>query len=187
MSEVKSIIQNLQEKMDKTIDNFKQDLAKIRTGRAQASLLDHVQVEVYGMSNPISHVANVTVLDSRTLSISPWDKSTSNAIEKAIRESDLGLNPVSLGDIIKVPLPAVNEERRKELIKVIKNEGESARVSIRNIRRDANEGLKKLIKDKLISEDDERRAQDEVQKITDKFIVNIEKLLADKEKELLTI
>ncbi len=187
MSETKSIIQTSQDKMDKSIDNFKQELSKIRTGRAQTSLLDHIQVEVYGVLNPISHVANISVLDSRTLSISPWDRNTINIIEKAIRESDLGLNPISMGDLIKVPLPALNEERRKELIRVIKNEGEEAKIAVRNIRRDANDNFKKLIKDKLISEDEERRGQDEIQKSTDKFIANIEKILAEKEKELLTI
>ena len=187
MSEHKQIITNIQEKMDKSIENFKQGLSKIRTGRAQASLLDHIHVEVYGQAAPLSHVANINVLDSKTLSVSPWDKSTFNAVEKAIRESDLNLNPVSMGDLIKVPLPAINEERRRELIKVIKNEGENAKIIIRNLRRDANDSFKKKLKDKLLSEDDERRGQDEIQKITDKFILSIEKLLADKEKELLTV
>jgi ribosome recycling factor len=187
MSEHKQIITNIQDKMEKSIDSFKQSLAKIRTGRAQASLLDHIHVEVYGQATALSHVANISVLDSKTLSVSPWDRSTFNAVEKAIRESDLNLNPVSMGDLIKVPLPSINEERRKELVKVIKTEGENAKITIRNLRRDANESFKKKLKEKLISEDDERRSQDEVQKMTDKFILSIEKLLADKEKELLTV
>ncbi|MFM2343702.1 MAG: Ribosome-recycling factor [Pseudomonadota bacterium] len=187
MSEHKQVVVNTQDKMDKSIESFKQSLAKIRTGRAQASLLDHIHVEVYGQMTALSHVANISVLDSKTLSVSPWDKSTFNSVEKAIRESDLNLNPVSMGDLIKVPLPAINEERRKELVKVIKTEGEGAKVTIRNLRRDANDSFKKQLKEKLISEDDERRAQDEVQKMTDKYIQSVEKLLADKEKELLTI
>ncbi len=187
MSEFRTVINTTQEKMDKSIDTFKQALSKIRTGRAQTSLLDHIHVEAYGQATPLSHVANISVLDNNTLSVSPWDRSTFGAIEKAIRESDLNLNPISMGELIKVPLPAITEERRRDLVKVIKNEGESAKIAVRNLRRDANDTFKKQLKDKLISEDEERRAQDEVQKMTDKFVTLIDKLLADKEKELLTI
>jgi ribosome recycling factor len=187
MSDFKAIIHATQDKMDKSIDTFKQALGKIRTGRAQASLLDHIHVEAYGQSTPLSHVANINVLDNNTLSVSPWDRSTFSAVEKAIRESDLNLNPISMGELIKVPLPAITEERRKDLVKVIKNEGEGAKIVVRNLRRDANDTFKKQLKEKLISEDEERRAQDEVQKMTDKFVVLIDKLLIDKEKELLTI
>jgi ribosome recycling factor len=183
----KDIISNLNAKMEKSIESFKAALAKVRTGNAQSSFLESVSVNAYGTETPLSHVANISVLDTRTLSVSPWDKGMLSAVNKAIQESGLGLNPILMGDLVKVPLPALNEERRKELIKFIKTEGEGAKVSIRNIRRDGNDSLKKLIKEKLISEDDERRAQDEAQKKTDKFIVEVEKILGDKEKELLTI
>lgn len=187
MSETKAICQTTQEKMEKSIDAFKLGLSKIRTGRAHPGLLDHVMVDYYGTPSPISQIANVSVLDNHALSVSPWERSMVNAIEKAIRESDLGLNPSNMGDIIRVPLPPPTEERRKELVKVIKGDTEQAKVSVRNLRRDAMEGFKKLLKDKLISEDDERRAQDDIQKTTDKYIALVEKIFTEKEKEILTI
>ncbi len=187
MSDTKIIIQQMQEKVQASLDSFKQDLSKIRTGRASPALLDHVHIDYYGTATQLSQVANITVLDSKTLSVTPWERSMVGAIEKAIRESDLGLNPSGMGELVRVPLPPLNEERRKELVKVVKNEAEKAKVVMRNVRRDANERSKKLLKDKSISEDDERRAQDEVQKMTDKAIVDIDKILQEKEKEILTI
>ena len=174
-------------KMDQSISAFKHNLSKIRTGRANPALLDSVHVDYYGAMLPISQVANVSLLDARTISVQPWEKNMGAKIEKAIRDSDLGLNPATSGDLIRVPMPSLTEERRKDLIKVVRTEAESAKVAIRNIRRDANDSLKKLIKEKEISEDDERRSQDEVQKITDKFIAEIDKLLQLKESELLAI
>jgi len=178
---------NAQQKMLKSIDTLKADLAKIRTGRAHTGILDHVHVDYYGTPTLITQVANVTLLDARTISVQPWEKKMVAAIERAIRDSDLGLNPSSQGEIIRVPTPPLTEERRKEMVKIVKVEGEDAKIAIRNIRRDANEGLKKLLKDKDCSEDDERRSQDEVQKLTDKFIADIDKLVVDKEKEVLTV
>lgn len=175
------------QKMQKSIEALGTSLARIRTGRAHAGILDHVQVDYYGSSVPISQVANVTLIDARTVGVAPWEKKMSNPIEKAIRDSGLGLNPVSMGDLIRIPMPPLSEERRKELIKVVKSEGEHARVSVRNLRREANEQLKKLLKDKAISEDEERRSQDEVQKLTDRFIVEIDRVLATKEQELMKI
>ena len=162
-------------------------MAKIRTGRAHTGLLDHVQVDYYGSMVPISQVANVTLVDARTIGVQPWEKKMVQVVEKAIREADLGLNPATMGDIIRVPTPALTEERRKELTKVVKGEGEDAKVAVRNLRRDANEQLKKLVKDKAISEDDERRGGDEVQKLTDKFVAEIDKLVAEKDKEIMTV
>jgi ribosome recycling factor len=150
-------------------------------------MLDHVQVDYYGTPTHINQVANVTLLDARTIGVQPWEKKMIATVEKAIRESDLGLNPSTQGDVIRVPTPALTEERRKEMVKLVKNEAEDAKIAIRNIRRDANEGLKKLLKDKAISEDDERRAQDDVQKLTDKFVAEVDKLVAEKEKEVLTV
>jgi ribosome recycling factor len=173
--------------MQKSIDTLKADLAKVRTGRAHAGILDHVQVDYYGTPTHISQVANITLLDARTMGVQPWEKKMIATVEKAIRESDLGLNPSTQGDIIRVPTPALTEERRKEMVKLCKSEAEDAKIAVRNIRRDANEGLKKLLKDKAISEDDERRAQDDVQKLTDKFVTEIDKLVAEKEKEVLTV
>jgi len=184
IADVKS---NAQQKMNKSIDTLKADLAKVRTGRAHPGILDHVQVDYYGTPTLISQVANVTLLDARTISVQPWEKKMMAAVERAIRDSGLGLNPSSQGEIIRVPTPPLTEERRKEMVKVVKSEGEDAKIAVRNIRRDANESLKKLLKDKVCSEDDERRAQDEVQKLTDKFVTDIDKLLADKEKEVLTV
>ena len=184
---VADVKKNTEQKMQKSIDTLKADLAKVRTGRAHAGILDHVQVDYYGTPTHISQVANITLLDARTIGVQPWEKKMIATVEKAIRESDLGLNPSTQGDIIRVPTPALTEERRKEMVKLCKSEAEDAKISVRNIRRDANEGLKKLLKDKAISEDDERRAQDDVQKLTDKFVTEIDKLVAEKEKEVLTV
>ena len=179
--------QNAEQKMQQSVDSFKGNLTKIRTGRANPGLLDTVQVDYYGSMVPISQVANVSLLDARTISVSPWEKGMGAKIEKAIRDSDLGLNPASQGDLIRVPMPAMTEERRKELTKVVRNEGEHAKVSIRNLRRDANEGVKKLVKDKLASEDDERRSQDEIQKFTDRFITEVDKLVSGKEADIMAV
>lgn len=176
-----------EQKMHKSIDTLKADLAKVRTGRAHVGILDHVHVDYYGTPTQITQVANLTLLDARTIGVQPWEKKMVGVIEKAIRESDLGLNPSTQGDLIRVPTPPLTEERRKEIVKVVKGEGEDAKVAIRNIRRDANEALKKLLKDKACSEDDERRAQDDVQKLTDKFVAEVDKLITEKEKELLTV
>ncbi|TWG79725.1 ribosome recycling factor [Cupriavidus gilardii J11] len=184
---VADIKKSAEQKMQKTIEAFKADLAKIRTGRAHTGLLDHVQVEYYGSPVPISQVANIGLADARTISVQPWEKKMVSAVEKAIRDADLGLNPSTMGDVIRVPMPPLTEERRRELTKVVKGEGESAKVAVRNLRRDANEQFKKLVKDKSISEDDERRGTDEVQKLTDKFVAEIDKLVAEKDKEIMTV
>ncbi len=184
---VADVKKNTEQKMQKSIDTLKSDLSKVRTGRAHTGILDHVMVDYYGTPTQIAQVANVTLIDARTIGVQPWEKKMLQSIEKAIRESDLGLNPSSVGDLIRVPTPALTEERRKEMVKLVKNEGENAKIAIRNIRRDANEGLKKLLKDKAISEDDERRAQDDVQKLTDKFVAEIDRLVVEKEKEVLTV
>jgi ribosome recycling factor len=176
-----------EQKMNKSIDTLKADLAKVRTGRAHAGILDHVKVDYYGNPTQLSQVANITLIDARTIGVQPWEKKMVGAIEKAIRESDLGLNPATQGELIRVPTPPLTEERRKEMVKLVKTEAEDAKIAVRNIRRDANEGLKKLLKDKAISEDDERRAQDDVQKLTDRFVAEIDKLVAEKEKEVLTV
>jgi len=175
------------QRMHKSIETLKADLAKVRTGRAHTGILDHVMVDYYGNPTSLSQVANVTLVDARTIGVQPWEKKMVAVIEKAIRESDLGLNPSTQGDLIRVPTPPLTEERRKEMVKLVKSEGEDAKIAIRNIRRDANEALKKLLKDKACSEDDERRAQDEVQKLTDKFVLEVDKLVAEKEKEVLTV
>ena len=184
---VADVKKNTEQKMQKSIDTLKADLAKVRTGRAHAGILDHVQVDYYGTPTHISQVANITLLDARTIGVQPWEKKMIATIEKAIRESDLGLNPSTQGDLIRVPTPALTEERRKEMVKLCKSEAEDAKIAVRNIRRDANEALKKLLKDKAISEDDERRAQDDVQKLTDKFIEEIAKLGQHKEKEIMEV
>jgi ribosome recycling factor len=184
ISEIKT---QTDQKMARAIDSLKNSLGKIRTGRAHVGLLDHVQVDYYGSMVPISQVANVTLIDARTIGVSPWEKKLGQAIDKAIRESDLGLNPSMMGDLIRVPMPALSEERRKELIKVVKTEGEGAKVAVRNLRRDANNGFKELVKNKLASEDEDRRAQEDIQKLTDRFIADIDKMLVNKEQELLTI
>ncbi len=181
------IKKNAQDKMGKSLETLKSDLAKVRTGRAHTGILDHVMVDYYGNPTAINQVANLTLLDARTIGVTPFEKKMGAAIEKAIRDADLGLNPSAMGDTIRVPTPPLTEERRKEMVKLCKGEGEDAKVAVRNIRRDANEGLKKLVKDKAISEDEERRAGDEVQKLTDKFIPDIDKVVAEKEKEVLTV
>ncbi|MBP8265991.1 MAG: ribosome recycling factor [Zoogloea sp.] len=174
-------------KMQKSLESLKLDLAKVRTGRAHTGILDHVMVDYYGSPVPVNQVANVTLIDARTIGVQPWEKPMIAKVEKAIRDSDLGLNPSSQGEVIRVPMPALTEERRKELIKVVKHEGEAAKVAVRNLRRDANASLKDALKSKTISEDDERRAQDDIQKLTDKAVVEIDKLLAQKEQELMQI
>jgi ribosome recycling factor len=184
---IADVKKNAEQKMKKTLETLKVDLGKVRTGRAHAGLLDHVMVDYYGTPTPIPQLANVNLVDARTLGVSPWDKKMASAIEKAIRESDLGLNPATQGEIVRVPMPALTEERRKELIKVVRHEGENARVAIRNVRRDANNHLKDLLKQKKAAEDEERRAQDEVQKLTDRHISEIDKLLQQKETDLLAI
>ncbi|AEG69245.1 ribosome recycling factor [Ralstonia solanacearum] len=184
---VADIKKSAEQKMQKSIDAFKADLAKVRTGRAHTGLLDHVQVDYYGSMVPISQVANLGLADARTISVQPWEKKLVSAVEKAIREADLGLNPATMGDVIRVPMPPLTEERRKELTKVVKSEGEDAKVAVRNVRRDANEQFKKLVKDKAISEDDERRGQDDVQKLTDRFVAEVDKLVAEKDKEIMTV
>lgn len=176
-----------EQKMNKSLESLKVDLTKIRTGRAHTGLLDHVQVEYYGSMVPVNTVANITLLDPRTLGVQVWEKPMNAKVEKAIRDSDLGLNPSAQGELIRVPMPALTEERRKDLIKVVKQECEGARVAVRNLRRDANSALKDLVKNKECSEDDERRAQDEIQKLTDKFIGEIDKQFAVKETELMAI
>ena len=174
-------------KMQRSIEALKADLAKVRTGRAHTGILDHVMVEYYGSMVPLSQVANVSLLDARTISVQPWEKNMVQKVEKAIRDSDLGLNPASQGDLIRVPMPALTEERRKEMIKVVKHEGEGAKVAIRNLRRDAIAHLKDALKKGEIPEDDERKAQDDVQKLTDKYIVEVDKMLAAKEAELMQV
>ncbi|MBV8666192.1 MAG: ribosome recycling factor [Burkholderiaceae bacterium] len=175
------------QRMQKSIETLKSDLAKVRTGRAHVGILDHVMVDYYGSPTALSQVANLTLIDARTIGVQPWEKKMIATIEKAIRESDLGLNPSTHGDMVRVPTPPLTEERRKEMVKLVKSEAEDAKIAIRNIRRDANEALKKLVKDKVCSEDDERRAQDDVQKLTDKFVQEVDKLVAEKEKEVLTV
>lgn len=174
-------------KMASSIEALKNNLGKIRTGRANPAILDVIQVEYYGSMVPLNQVANVTLVDSRTIGVAPWEKGLSAKIEKAIRDSDLGVNPVPVGDLIRVPMPLMSEERRKEMTKLVKSEGENSKVAIRNLRRDANEGVKKLVKDKLASEDDQKRAEADIQKATDKAIADVDKLIADKEKEIMSI
>ncbi|MBN9462691.1 MAG: ribosome recycling factor [Burkholderiales bacterium] len=184
---VAEVRRSAEQKMQKSIESLRTSLMKIRTGRAHAGLLDHIMVDYYGSMVPIGQVANVTVQDARTIAVQPWEKKMVQVVDKAIRESDLGLNPATSGDLIRVPMPPLSEERRRELTKVVKHEGEQAKVAVRNLRRDANEHLKKLLKDKLVSEDEERRAQDEVQKLTDHYVVEIDKMLATKEQEIMTV
>lgn len=178
---------NAEAKMQKSLEALKHDLQKIRTGRAHTGLLDHVQVDYYGSMVPVNQVANITLVDARTIGVQPWEKPMAQKIEKAIRDSDLGLNPATQGDLIRVPMPALTEERRRDLIKVVKTEGEAAKVAIRNLRRDANTQLKDALKKGEIPEDDERRAQDDVQKLTDRYIVEVDKMLAAKEAELMQV
>jgi ribosome recycling factor len=174
-------------KMDQSIAAFKNNLTKIRTGRANPALLDTIHVDYYGSMVPLSQVANVSLMDSRTISVQPWEKGLGPKIEKAIRESDLGLNPASMGDLIRVPMPPMTEERRKEMTKIVRSEGENAKVAVRNLRRDANEAVKKLVKEKLASEDDQKRAETDIQKVTDKHIADIDKLIASKEQEIMAV
>ena len=174
-------------RMDQSIEALKHNLTKIRTGRANPALLDTIHVDYYGSMVPLSQVANVALIDSRTISVTPWEKNLAAKIEKAIRESELGLNPASMGDLIRVPMPPMSEERRKEMTKLVKAEGENAKIAVRNLRRDANEGVKKLVKDKEASEDDQKRSEAEVQKITDKHIVLIDQLVVEKEKDIMAV
>ncbi len=176
-----------EQKMGKSLESFKNDLGKVRTGRAHTGLLDHIMVDYYGTPTPLNQVAKVTLMDSRTIGVTPFEKKMGQAIEKAIRESDLGLNPAASGETVRVPMPSLTEERRKELIKVVKHEAENARVAVRNLRRDAIHHLKESLKKKEVSENDERRAQDDVQKLTDRHIGEIDKLLQQKEAELLAV
>jgi len=184
---IEEVKKTMDAKMDQTIHALKGNLTKIRTGRANPALLDSVHVDYYGALLPINQVANVSLLDARTISIQPWEKGMGAKIEKAIRESDLGLNPSSQGDLIRVPMPPMSEERRKDMTKLVRNEGESAKIAVRNLRRDANEAVKKLVKDKLASEDDHKRAEADIQKATDLHITGIDRLIADKEKEILAV
>ena len=184
---INDIKQSAEQKMLKSLDMLKTDLGKVRTGRAHTGILDHVQVDYYGSLIAISQVANISLADARTITVQPWEKPMIPKVEKAIRDADLGLNPATNGDLIRVPMPMLTEERRKDLIKLVRGEAEAAKVSIRNVRRDANDHLKKLLKDKEVGEDDERRAQDEVQKITDKFIAEIDKTLQAKEADLMAV
>ena len=176
-----------EQKMKKSLESLRNDLAKVRTGRAHTGLLDHVMVDYYGTPTAIPQVANVTLLDARTIGVTPWEKKMAAAIEKAIRDSDLGLNPATMGDTVRVPMPALTEQRRKDLIKVVHKEGENARVAVRNVRRDAIHSLKELLKQKKVAEDEERRAQDDVQKLTDRYVAEIDKMLQAKEADLMAI
>ena len=184
---IADIKSNAETKMGKSIEAFKSELQKVRTGRAHPGLLDQVHVDYYGSMVPISQVANVTLLDARTIGVQPWEKGMGAKIERAIRESELGLNPAAQGDLLRVPMPALTEERRKDLTKVVRHTGEDTKIAVRNLRRDANEHLKKLLKDKLATEDEERRAQDEVQKLTDRVIAEIDRLIHAKEAEILAV
>ena len=187
MSSIAEIKKTTEGKMDQSIQAFKNNLTKIRTGRANPALLDAVQVDYYGSMMPISQVANVALLDARTISVQPWEKGMAAKIEKAIRDSDLGLNPAAMGDLIRVPMPPMSEERRKEMTKLVRHEGENAKIAIRNLRRDANEHVKKLVKDKLASEDDQKRAEADIQKVTDKHIAEIDTMVAAKEQEIMAV
>jgi ribosome recycling factor len=184
---IADIKKNAEAKMGKSIEAFKNELHKIRTGRAHPGILDQVQVDYYGSMVPISQVANLSLLDARTISVQPWEKGMGPKLEKAIRDSGLGLNPSAQGDLLRIPMPALTEERRKELTKVVKHAGEDCKVAVRNVRRDANEHLKKLLKDKEVTEDDERRAQDEVQRLTNNVVAEIDKLVQAKETEILAV
>jgi ribosome recycling factor len=174
-------------KMQKSLESLKNDLQKIRTGRAHTGLLDHIQVDYYGSMVPVNQIANITLIDARTIGVQPWEKNMASKVEKAIRDSDLGLNPAAQGELIRVPMPALTEERRRDLIKVVKNEGESAKVAIRNLRRDANTQLKDALKKHEIPEDDERKTQDDIQKLTDRYVAEVDKMLALKEAELMQV
>jgi ribosome recycling factor len=185
--DIATIKKTAEQKMQKSLDALKADLSKVRTGRAHTGILDHIVVDYYGNPTPLNQVANLTLIDARTIGVSPWEKKMAPAIEKAIRDSDLGLNPASQGDLVRVPMPALTEERRKELIKVVRHEAENARVAVRNLRRDGIHHLKELLKAKTISEDEERRTQDEIQKLTDRFIAEADKILQQKEADLMAV
>jgi ribosome recycling factor len=187
MTTIADIKKNVEGKMDQSIEALKNNLSKIRTGRANPALLDAVQVDYYGSMVPLSQVANVALLDARTISVQPWEKGMGAKIEKAIRESDLGLNPASMGDLIRVPMPPMSEERRKEMTKLVRNEGEAAKIAVRNLRRDGNEAVKKLVKDKTASEDDQKRAEADIQKLTDKHVTTVDQLVAAKEQEVMAV
>jgi ribosome recycling factor len=184
---ISELKKNIEQKMQKSVEALKTDLAKVRTGRAHTGLLDHVMVEYYGSMVPVNQVANITLIDARTIGVQTWEKPMLGKVERAIRDSDLGLNPANMGELLRVPMPALTEERRRDLTKVVRHEGETAKVAIRNLRRDANQQLKDAVKDKEISEDDERRGEDEVQRLTDRYVAEIDKLLAQKEQELMQI
>ncbi len=187
MANIEELKKSVEQKMDKTLETLKADLHKVRTGRASTGLLDHLHVDYYGNPTPLNQVANVSVLDARTLGVAPWEKQMVQAVEKTIRDSDLGLNPATVGDVVRVPMPALTEERRKDLIKVVRREAETARVAVRNIRREANHSLKEKLKAKSISEDEEHRVQDDVQKRTDRHVAEIDKALAAKEADLMAV
>lgn len=184
---IHDISKTAEEKMQKSVEALKTNLAKVRTGRAHTGLLDQVSIDYYGSEVPVSQIANITLLDARTISVKPYESKMAGAVEKAIRDANLGLNPAAMGDIIRVPMPMLTEERRKDLIKVVRNETEEGRIAVRNVRRDANNELKNLLKEKEISEDDNRRAEEAVQKLTDKYIAQMDQILADKEKDLMEI
>lgn len=184
---IDEIKRTMEGKMDQSIESFKTNLTKIRTGRANPAILDTVHVDYYGSMVPLSQVANLSLIDSRTISVQPWEKSMSAKIEKAIRESELGLNPSNMGELIRVPLPAMSEERRRELTKVVRAEGEGAKVAIRNLRRDANDAVKRLVKDKLASEDDQKRSEADIQKLTDRHIADVDRLVASKEQDIMAV
>lgn len=184
---IADIKKHTEQKMQKSIETLKHNLGKIRTGRAHVGLIDHVTVDYYGSATPINQVANVTLIDARTIGVQPYEKKMLSAVEKAIRDSDLGLNPASFGELVRIPMPALTEERRRDLTKIVRSECEDGRVAVRNVRRDAINQLKELLKDKDISEDDERRAADDVQKLTDRFVGEVDKLLATKEAELMAV
>jgi ribosome recycling factor len=187
MSTIAEITRTMQGKMDQSIAAFKNNLTKIRTGRANPALLDTVLVDYYGAMTPLSQVANVALLDARTISVQPWEKGMGAKIEKAIRESDLGLNPASMGDLIRVPMPPMSEERRKEMTKLVRHEGENTKIAVRNLRRDANDHVKRLVKDKLASEDEQKRSEAEIQKLTDRHIAEVDQMVAGKEQEILAV
>ncbi|MDH4482781.1 MAG: ribosome recycling factor [Rhodoferax sp.] len=184
---IEDIRTGVEGKMDQSIAAFKNNLSKVRTGRANPALLDAVQVEYYGSMVPLSQVANLSLIDSRTVGIQPWEKGMGAKIEKAIRESDLGLNPSSMGDVIRVPMPVMTEERRRELTKLVRSEGEGAKIAVRNLRRDANDAVKKLEKDKLVSEDEQKRSEADIQKLTDRYIVEIDRLVVSKEQDIMAV
>ena len=184
---IADIKKNAEQKMNRSLETLKADFGKVRTGRAHTGILDHVTVDYYGNPTPINQVANLTLVDARTIGVQPWEKNMVGQVEKAIRDADLGLNPATNGDLIRVPMPMLTEERRRDLIKVVKSEAENARVAVRNVRRDANEQLKKLLKEKEISEDEERRAQDDIQKLTDRFVAEVDKALQSKEADLMAV